>query len=65
MARKHILLLVPVQPTLRANDRRVSCFSQGDHLENDEAAYVIRADLAQSQRSLLGRWLDGHIKPPD
>ena len=62
---ERILLLVPVQLMLRAKDRRASCSSQGDHLEDDEAAYVISADLAQAQRSLLGRWLDGHIKPPD
>jgi hypothetical protein len=49
-----ILLLVPVQLMLRARDRRMSCSSQGIHLENDEAAYVIGADLSQAQRSLLG-----------
>ena len=43
----------------------MSCSSQGSHLENDEAAYVIGADLSQAQRSLLGRWLDSDIKPSD
>ena len=60
-----ILLLVPVQLMLRARDRRMSCSSQGSHLENDEAAYVIGADLSQAQRSLLGRWLDSDIKSSD
>ena len=51
--------------THAVSHRDVSCLGQEYYLENDKAAYVIRTDLAQAQRSLLGRRLDSHIKPSD